>query len=46
MTKCIPLWDGDIPAFCPEADTPNNMTAYLLDKPAPAPAVIVFPGGA
>lgn len=46
MTKCIPLWDGDIPAFCPEADTPNNMMAYLLDTPAPAPAVIIFPGGA
>ena len=42
----VPLWTGEIPAFLPEADTPNRLTAYLIDTPRPVPAVVVFPGGA
>lgn len=41
----VTLWEGDIPAFNPEADTPNRMTAYLIDTDKPVPAVVVFPGG-
>ena len=45
MTQTIALWNGTIPAFREDADTPNKMTAYLIDTDKPLPAVVVFPGG-
>ena len=45
MVFDVTLWDGKIPCFLPEADTPNKMTAYLIDNHHPVPAVVVLPGG-
>jgi acetyl esterase/lipase len=41
----VKLFENSIPAYTEGADTPNSMTAYLLDADKPLPAVIVFPGG-
>lgn len=41
----IKLWNREIPAYCPEADTPNNMTVYLANSKTPLPCVVIFPGG-
>lgn len=46
MPVTISLWGETIPYLDPQADTPNSMMAYLLEKEAPAPAVLVLPGGA
>lgn len=46
MSETISLWKETVPAFQPDADTPNRMTAYLAETEAPAPAVVVLPGGA
>ncbi|MBE6779311.1 MAG: alpha/beta hydrolase [Ruminococcaceae bacterium] len=45
MAFDVTLWEGEIPCFCAEADTPNRMTAYLIDTDHPVPAVVVLPGG-
>lgn len=44
-TQEFPLWEGKIPALCPEAETPNRMTAFLHEE-GTHPAVVIFPGGA
>lgn len=41
----IKLWNGEIPAYCPEADTPNNMTVYPVSSETPLPCVVIFQGG-
>ena len=46
MPVNISLWDETIPFWDPQADTPNSMTAYLLEDKSSAPAVMVLPGGA
>ncbi len=43
--ETITLWNGTIPFFLPDADTPNAMHAYLIDADKPRPAVVIFPGG-
>ena len=40
------LWQGEIPFFNPEAETPNEMTLYLISTEKPLPCVVIFPGGA
>ncbi len=42
----ITLWEGKIPYYNEELDTPNSMTAYLTLTYYAQPAVIIFPGGA
>lgn len=42
----IKLWEGEIPALNPEADTPNRMECYLHSGARARPAVIIYPGGA
>lgn len=44
-TQEFPLWEEKIPALCPEAETPNRMTAFLHEE-GTHPAVVIFPGGA
>ena len=46
MPKTMPLWGEVIPAFDPEKETPNEMWLYPIDTDVPAPAVVIFPGGA
>lgn len=46
MTERIALWNTTIPEYLPDADTPNRMTFYRAENQAPAPAVVVLPGGA
>lgn len=41
----IKLWNNEIPAFDPAAETPNNMTTYLIDTDKPLPCVVIYPGG-
>lgn len=40
------LWNGEIPYFNQDTDTPNELTTYLLETDKPLPCVVVFPGGA
>ena len=40
------LWNNEIPFFNPDADTPNELTLYLLPTDKPLPCVVIFPGGA
>ena len=42
----IKLWDGDIPFLNADADTPNYMTAYLIDTDEKRPCIVIYPGGA
>ena len=46
LKKNIKLWHSEIPAFCDEAETPNNMTVYLIEDEQPRPCVVIFNGGA
>ncbi len=41
----VKLWEKNIPNFLADADTPNNMTAYLVDTDIPRPCLVIFPGG-
>lgn len=41
----IQLWNREIPAFYPDAETPNNMTIYLAETEQPRPCVVIYPGG-
>jgi acetyl esterase/lipase len=41
----IKLWEGTIPCFVAEADTPNTMRTFLLDTDKSLPCVVVLPGG-
>lgn len=45
MVKEITLWEKNIPVYDAAADTPNRMTAYLVETVRPMPAVVIFPGG-
>lgn len=40
------LWNNAIPFFNPDADTPNELTPYLLDTEEKLPCIVIFPGGA
>lgn len=40
------LWNREIPFFSPDADTPNELTLYLLETEKPLPCVVILPGGA
>lgn len=41
----VKLWDGEIPFFKEDADTPNKMTFYPTETWYPVPCVIVLAGG-
>ena len=41
----IKLWEQDIPVFSTDAETPNNITLYLVNDEHPHPCVVIFPGG-
>ncbi len=41
----ISLWENNIPYYDENYETPNYMTAYLVDTDVPRPAVVIFPGG-
>ena len=41
----IKLWEGTIPCFVAEADTPNTMRTFFLDTDKSLPCVVVLPGG-
>ena len=41
----VKLWDGEIPFYNGDADTPNKMTFYPVETWYPAPCVIIYPGG-
>ncbi|MBQ8407334.1 MAG: alpha/beta hydrolase [Clostridia bacterium] len=41
----LKLWENDIPYFDPLADTPNQMTTFLLETTEKHPCVVVLPGG-
>ncbi len=41
----IQLWENEIPYYNSEFDTPNSMTAYLIDTWHKVPSIIVLPGG-
>ena len=41
----IKLWENEIPYYSSEFDTPNNMTAYLVDTYHKVPTIVVLPGG-
>ena len=41
----IKLWENEIPYYNSEFDTPNSMTAYLVDTYYKVPTVVVLPGG-
>lgn len=41
----IQLWDHEIPAFCPDAKTPNEMVLYLLNDQQIRPCIVIYPGG-
>lgn len=40
------LWNNEIPFYNNEADTPNELTLYLLETDKPLPCIVIFPGGA
>lgn len=40
------LWTNTIPFFNPDANTPNEMTPYLLETEKKLPCVVIYPGGA
>ena len=40
------LWNQEIPFFNIDAETPNELTLYLLPSDKPLPCVVIFPGGA
>lgn len=42
----IKLWEGTIPYFDSNADTPNTMRTFFLDTDEVLPCVVVLPGGA
>lgn len=41
----IQLWDHEIPAFCPDAETPNQMVLYLINDQQTRPCIVIYPGG-
>ena len=41
----IKLWDGEIPYFKEDADTPNALHFYPVPTWHPLPVVVVYPGG-
>ncbi len=44
-TFSLRLWENNIPNKSENAETPNNMTAYILDTDTPLPCLVIFPGG-
>lgn len=45
MIKEFKLWESEIPAYCAQAECPNNVTAYIHDEGV-HPAMVIYPGGA
>ena len=43
--KTIKLWDGEIPYFKEDAETPNTMTFYPVSTWHALPVVVIYPGG-
>ena len=41
----LKIWEGNIPYYNAQADTPNLMTTYFLDTAELLPCVVVLPGG-
>jgi acetyl esterase/lipase len=41
----LKLWSKEIPYFDAGADTPNSMTAYLIETEKPLPCIVIYPGG-
>jgi len=41
----IKLWENEIPFYNSEFDTPNSMTAYLINTWHKVPTIVVLPGG-
>lgn len=42
----ITLWEDNIAYFHEGFDTPNSMTAYLIQTWQKVPAIVILPGGA
>ena len=41
----IKLWEKEVPVFSENAETPNNMSLYLVEDEQIHPCVVIFPGG-
>ena len=41
----IKLWDGDIPYYKDELDTPNLLEFYPVESDKPLPCALIMPGG-
>ena len=46
MKEALPLWPSTVPGHRDEVDAPPpRMTLFTVERPSPAPLILVFPGG-
>lgn len=41
----LKIWNGTIPFYLDDADSPNSFETFLIDTDKPLPCVVVLPGG-